>query len=1068
MERTHNKRRVAGQAVGAVLLVATFLTLAMPNCMLVAGQSWTHLAPLLVLLVLAGPVGYLRLLRAGRRMQETEATPTKPERMAATTTAVLCTGLVFTLAASQAARQQVVSEARARFDRLTEHLIVETEQRLYQLLHGLRAVAGLYAANQHVSRRQLESFATELHIHAEFPGALGLGFIEPVQREQLGAFERHEQQDGWPTFGVHGLPSEHGSKPPHETLFVIKHVFPRAGNEPAWGLDVGSETRRREAVLRAMRTGQPTITRSIQLVQDSKQRSGFLYFLPVYRTGAPVDTVAEREAAFLGLAYMPIVLEGALDGVFSATEGHLDFEVFDGEVPRKDNQLFDHDHHLDDVTGLIEEDHFADRLFSARRLLSIGGRNWTMSTSSLPSFEATIDPSLPVMIAGGGTLMSLMLAGMVWSLWVSRWRNVALDRARVTAEDAVRGSKTLVGALNGHSIVSETDREGTILGVNDEFCRISGYSREELVGSNHRIVNSGMHPREFWAGIWANIGSGKPWTGEICNRRKTGSLYWVHTVIAPALDAEGRVEKYISIRHDITARKQYEEQILRSAALIEEKNRELVALADRAHRVVDDVSHEFRTPLAVIKEFASIIGDGLAGPVTAQQSQYLRIVAGAVGDLNHMVEDLLDSSKLRAGRLRVDRRPHSIASIFAAGRTTLARKASTRSILVEESIEDGLPEVFADEEKVRRVISNLMTNAIKFSPENGIIKLSAARGEHDGEVVVRVTDQGPGLSPEDVEQLFGRFQQVSTARSVSAKGFGLGLSIAQELAWLNLGRLSVTTEKGKGATFWFTLPVNEEYAILEHYFETIGCTDLPDQQIALVRADAHDCLDPEEPHGFLASITYPTDLVLPVAECTGAATRSWWLLGRTRSVETWTKRLREARHAQFMEDGIKVAPLEVNPLGHWQLPAGAATARECAIRTITRRSHMTTKVLIIDDEWTIQQALRARLAANGFEVLVAGDGPSGIETARESRPDVILLDLRMPDIDGFEVLRRLRASDQTARIPVVFLTANVLDTVRQQAKSAGAAGFLAKPYDAAAVIDCIRTAAARTPEPAGR
>ncbi len=129
---------------------------------------------------------------------------------------------------------------------------------------------------------------------------------------------------------------------------------------------------------------------------------------------------------------------------------------------------------------------------------------------------------------------------------------------------------------------------------------------------------------------------------------------------------------------------------------------------------------------------------------------------------------------------------------------------------------------------------------------------------------------------------------------------------------------------------------------------------------------------------------------------------------------------------------------------------------------------MTTKVLIIDDEWTIQQALRARLAANGFEVLVAGDGPSGIETARESRPDVILLDLRMPDIDGFEVLRRLRASDQTARIPVVFLTANVLDTVRQQAKSAGAAGFLAKPYDAAAVIDCIRTAAARTPEPAGR
>jgi len=116
------------------------------------------------------------------------------------------------------------------------------------------------------------------------------------------------------------------------------------------------------------------------------------------------------------------------------------------------------------------------------------------------------------------------------------------------------------------------------------------------------------------------------------------------------------------------------------------------------------------------------------------------------------------------------------------------------------------------------------------------------------------------------------------------------------------------------------------------------------------------------------------------------------------------------------------------------------------------------RILIIDDEWAIQQALRARLLASGFEVLMASDGPEGIEAATIHQPDAILLDLRMPDMDGFEVLRRLRALPECAAIPVVVLTANVQDTVKQQVLSAGAAGFLTKPYESTAVIEAIRVA----------
>jgi len=126
---------------------------------------------------------------------------------------------------------------------------------------------------------------------------------------------------------------------------------------------------------------------------------------------------------------------------------------------------------------------------------------------------------------------------------------------------------------------------------------------------------------------------------------------------------------------------------------------------------------------------------------------------------------------------------------------------------------------------------------------------------------------------------------------------------------------------------------------------------------------------------------------------------------------------------------------------------------------------MNARVLIIDDEWTIQQALQARLLAHGFEVLMACDGPSGIETARQQHPDVILLDLRMPDMDGFEVLQHLRASPEAASIPVIFLTANVQDTVKQKALSAGASGFLPKPYEPTVVLEAIRRATSRPAEP---
>lgn len=453
-----------------------------------------------------------------------------------------------------------------------------------------------------------------------------------------------------------------------------------------------------------------------------------------------------------------------------------------------------------------------------------------------------------------------------------------------------------------------------------------------------------LHPEDreaVEASIADSIESLTPWKCEYRVRFEDGTEEWLLGNAVPQREPDGSTLWHGFIQN-ISDRKQVESTLLESRRIIGEQNVELSRMADRAHRVVDDVSHEFRTPLAVIKEFASIIRDGVAGPVSEDQARYLEIMSGAVVDLNHMVEDLLDSSKLRAGILRVDRKGHSVASVFEAVRPTLAGKAASRSIGIDEQIPADLPWIFADEEKVRRVITNLMTNAIKFSPEGGRIVLGAIVGPRDNEVSISVTDCGPGLSAQEISQIFGRFQQTDTARDTKVKGFGLGLNIAHELAGLNLGRISVLSRKTVGSTFSFTLPVCDIDSILSHYFESLSNIERPGPTLALLRATAEGTADSKELGAFLASITYASDLVLPEdgpggPEPGGGESACWWVLGCTDSIACWTDRIMAARAQQIGDRPESVGPLVMEVCGAWDLAGGHDDAAIAVQRTIAGR-----------------------------------------------------------------------------------------------------------------------------------
>jgi signal transduction histidine kinase len=240
--------------------------------------------------------------------------------------------------------------------------------------------------------------------------------------------------------------------------------------------------------------------------------------------------------------------------------------------------------------------------------------------------------------------------------------------------------------------------------------------------------------------------------------------------------------------------------------LLEAKNRRLEKLYRMAHRFVDNVSHEFRTPLTVIKEFVSLIREGVVGPVNTEQQRFLTTVEDRADDLNNMVDDMLDVSKMEAGLLCVRRENCQIAEIVDRVRPALERKASVRGVSLQFDIAADLPVVFCDPEKAGRVLTNLVVNAIKFCGEPGLVTVRAQRSRSGRQVVMSVIDNGAGIDRKLLQVIFRRFKQGQPNSRGSTKGFGLGLSIAKELVDVNLGAIKVWTRVGRGTKFAFTLP----------------------------------------------------------------------------------------------------------------------------------------------------------------------------------------------------------------------------------------------------------------------
>lgn len=355
-------------------------------------------------------------------------------------------------------------------------------------------------------------------------------------------------------------------------------------------------------------------------------------------------------------------------------------------------------------------------------------------------------------------------------------------------------------ALDQSTIVAITDQRGIINYVNDEFCRISKYSRGELLGQDHRIINSSFHPKEFIRELWTTIASGKVWKGELRNRAKDGSIYWVDTTIVPFLNSEGKPYQYVAIRHDITQRKLAEDQVLQQAAELQR-----AAQLSFVGELAAGLAHEIKNPLAGIQGAVDILIR--RRDKNDPEREALEGMRHEVERIDSTVRALLDRARPRLVSVKASSLADIVARAVNLAQAQLANGSASESrVRLEfERPEDPMT-IQIDPAQIEDAVLNLIINAIEATEGDGAVEIRLTRSQGDGmgeeEAIVEISDNGRGISEENLSRIFNPFFTTRTS------GTGLGLPAVRRIARAHGGSVEVKSTVGKGSTFTLHLPMN--------------------------------------------------------------------------------------------------------------------------------------------------------------------------------------------------------------------------------------------------------------------
>ncbi len=659
----------------------------------------------------------------------------------------------------------------------------------------------------------------------------------------------------------------------------------------------------------------------------------------------------------------------------------------------------------------------------------------------------------------------------------------ALEQSSIQTHKALAELDAQKFALDQHAIVAITDVQGTITFVNDKFTEISGYSREELLGQNHRLLNSGYHNKQFFHDMFHTICKGDVWHGEICNKAKDAHLYWVYTTIVPFMSKDGKPERYIAIRADITERKQADDELHKAKEAAESATRQ-------KSEFLANMSHEIRTPMNGIIGMTGLLLDT---HLTAKQHNYAKTAMDSADALLCIINDILDFSKIEAGKLELEEIPFDLQALTEDVAELMALKCQEKNIeMLLRYKPDCEHFVIGDPGRVRQILLNLLSNAIKFTEKGHILLTVEPFRKHKEIASFRVTikDTGIGIASDRVDHIFNKFDQEDGSTTRKYGGTGLGLTICRQLCTLMQGNILVESEKGKGSTFSFIiqLSVNSQaspiYAHPDSYSHLKGLKTLivDDTEVAhTILKEQLSILQMRltSTNSGQAALTTlkkaiaendPFDIAIidsHMPEMDGEhlakeILQQHLLADGIMIFITSAPRKGSAAHLKTLGfSGYLTKPTHPSEVPQILALAWDAKQQGQDIPLVTRHTLQEartgghkkaifphTQILLAEDNPVNVMVATELLEGHGCTVTPAGNGLEAVALVKKRHFDLIFMDCQMPEMDGFEAtaeIQKLPSNNTTQQTPIIAFTANAMQSDKEQCLNAGMDDYISKP-----------------------
>jgi PAS domain S-box-containing protein len=657
---------------------------------------------------------------------------------------------------------------------------------------------------------------------------------------------------------------------------------------------------------------------------------------------------------------------------------------------------------------------------------------------------------------------------------------------RKQTEQALRASERKYRSLvaNIPDIVWTADANRKLVYVSDSVEKILGYTAGELVQGEGTLWLDRIHPNDLpkvQLAYQMLFAKEEAFDLEYRIRRRDGQWIWLQNR-APSTYMRDGTLCADGLLSEITQRKRVEEALQRAKDAAESANR-------AKSQFLAGMSHELRTPLNAIIGFSEILGDQTFGDLNARQIKYASHILESGRHLLQLINDILDLSKVEAGKLELTRSSFSVSRALQNVQAIVKTLANKKNLTLDVDVAANLPPLFADEAKFKQILYNLLSNAIKFTPEKGRVAVTATL-RHDvnghglpaqkirvsGEYLeVTVADTGIGVHPRDHERIFAEFEQVDSSYGRQQQGTGLGLALSKRLVELHGGQIRIESEgiEGKGSRFTFLLPLAKPWPKPGTAGDKVEQREAALRPLVVVAAadEQSQCLA----SNYLEGVGYRVAVVSRIDEL-AATLRS----ARPYVVVIDDKITRQCGEQELRDLRAQIPasiPAAIystaagEKLGFALFTGGQTTAAPTESRlvdAVRRKAKATGKevktVLIIDDEPALLELLAKTLLLKGFQVLPAGTGRRGIEFATAAHPDVIILDLAMPDCSGLQVVEQLRAQPETKYIPILIHTGTALNEQERQHLAAQVQSITSKaaPQSLFADLDRLEDLPAQT------